>query len=252
MRKNIAIFALLMGASMASAQTMKIHLSDGTTATYPAERVNYVEFIEDDTPGGNGYDNGHDYVDLGLPSGLLWATCNVGASSPEDYGDYFAWGETEGYNSGKTTFDWSTYKWCNGTDDSLTKYCTRSIYGTVDNKTVLDPADDAAHANWGGSWRMPTMEERVELIEKCTCTWTTQSGVNGYKFVGPNGNSIFLPAAGYRYNSSFGNVGSYGSYWSSSLDTSSPSTACYFTFDSSLVGWGIHCRDYGLSVRPVR
>ncbi len=108
--------------------------------------------------------NGHDYVDLGLPSGLIWATCNVGAAKPEDYGDYFAWGETEP----KDDYWWSTYKWCNGDWDKLTKYCTDSYYwdssssSSMDNKTVLDPEDDAAHVNWGGSWRMPTDEEWTE------------------------------------------------------------------------------------------
>lgn len=252
MRKNIAIFALLMGASIASAQTMKIHLSDGSTATYPAERVNYVEFIEDDTPGGNGYDNGHEYVDLGLPSGLLWATCNVGANSPEEYGDYFAWGETEGYNSGKNYYDWSTYKWCNGTYTSMTKYCTDSYYGSVDNKTVLKLADDAARANWGGSWRMPTREEQDELRNNCTWTWTTQNGVNGCKVTGPNGNSIFLPAAGDRLNSSLDDAGSYGYYWSSSLSTDNSSSAYSLGFHSDLVFWSYGYRLYGLSVRPVR
>lgn len=248
MRKNIAIFALLMGASIASAQTMKIHLSDGSTATYPAERVNYVEFIEDDTPG----DNVHEYVDLGLPSGLLWATCNVGADSPEDYGDYFAWGETEGYKSGKTEFNWSTYKWCNGSDDTFTKYCIESSYGTVDNKTVLDLSDDAAHVNWGGSWRMPTEEELHELRYECTWEWTTQNGVNGRKVTGPNGNSIFLPAAGYRSGSGLYDAGSYGYYWSSSLYTGGSGRACNLSFGSVYVDWSYGNRYYGQSVRPVR
>ena len=100
--------------------------------------------------------NGHEYVDLGLPSGLKWATCNVGASSPEVYGGYYAWGETEE----KSSYSWSTYKWCNGSYDTMTKYCTSSSYGTVDNKTTLDPQDDVAHVKWGGRWRMPTLEEQ--------------------------------------------------------------------------------------------
>ena len=108
----------------------------------------------------------HEWVDLGLPSGTLWATCNVGADNPEDYGDYFAWGETEP----KVIYNWSTYKWCNGSVNTMTKYCTDSGYGTVDNKTELDPADDAATVNWGTSWRMPTLEQLDELLTKCT--WT--------------------------------------------------------------------------------
>ena len=127
--------------------------------------------------------NGHEYVDLGLS--VKWATCNVGAVSPEDYGDYFAWGETEP----KDFYAWSTYKWCNGSYDTLTKYCTDSKYGTVDNKTVLDLEDDAAHVNWGGDWRMPTKAEQDELYNNCTWEWTTQNGVNGYKVTSKiNGN----------------------------------------------------------------
>lgn len=186
-----------------------------------------------------------EYVDLGLS--VKWATFNVGANKPEEYGDYFAWGETEP----KSTYDWSTYKWCNGSLTTMTKYCTSSSYGTVDNKKTLELSDDAAYANWGGSWRMPTKAEQDELREKCTWTWTTQNGVNGYKVTGTNGNSIFLPAAGYRYNSSLSYAGSNGRYWSSSLYTDGPYNACLLGFSSSDVGWYHGNRYYGRSVRPV-
>ena len=106
----------------------------------------------------------HEWVDLGLPSGTLWATMNVGASCSEDDGDYFAWGETEP----KDVYDWSTYKWCNGSEYTQTKYCSNSDYGTVDYKTELDPEDDAAYVNWGSSWRMPTEQQLKELIYVCT------------------------------------------------------------------------------------
>ncbi len=194
--------------------------------------------------------NGHEYVDLGLPSGLLWATCNVGASQPEDYGDYYAWGET----TKKSTYEWSTYKYCNGSYDTLTKYNNSSSYGTVDNKTVLDAEDDAAHVNWGGSWRMPTKAEQDELRDTNNCTWTrtTQNGVNGYKVTSKkNGNSLFLPAAGFRYESSLNDAGSGGNYWSSSLYASNPSGAFCLYFDSSSVAWNYYSRDSGQSVRPV-
>ncbi len=134
----------------------------------------------------------YEYVDLGLPSGLLWATCNVGAETPEETGDYFAWGETEP----KEIYNWSTYKWCDGTYNSLTKYCSDSYYGKdgfVDNKTVLDPEDDAATVNWGKNWRTPTYEEYKELLDNCTCTWTYSYGMPGYELIASNGNSIFLP-----------------------------------------------------------
>ena len=190
----------------------------------------------------------HEYVDLGLPSGTLWATCNVGASIPEEYGDYFAWGETEP----KETYAWSNYRWCNGTETSLTKYCNNGSYGTLDNKTELEPEDDAAYVNWGSLWRMPTNQQQKELSENCTWTWTTRNGVNGRLVTGPNGNSIFLPAAGFRSNSYGTNVGSGGSYWSRSLG-SKPYNGRVQFFISSVAGWNyIEERSCGLTVRPVR
>ena len=194
-----------------------------------------------------GTENGHEYVDLGLS--VKWATCNVGANKPEDYGDYFAWGETEP----KTTYDWSTYKWCNGSDMTLTKYNTNSDYGIVDNKTTLELSDDAAQVNWGGSWRIPTDAELLELRDQCTWTWTIQNGVKGYKVTSKkNGNSIFLPAAGYRRDSSLYYAGSLGYYWSSSLHAYYTSDAYCLYFNSSLVDWGNSSRDNnGHSVRPV-
>ncbi|MBQ9363644.1 MAG: Ig-like domain-containing protein [Bacteroidaceae bacterium] len=191
-------------------------------------------------------DSYYEAVDLGLS--VKWATMNIGASSPEDYGDYFAWGETEP----KDTYNWSTYKWCNGSYNTQTKYCTSSDYGTVDNKTVLDLEDDAARANWGGTWRMPTKAEQDELCNNCTWTWTTQNGVNGYKVTSKtNGNSIFLPAAGYRFDSSLSSAGSYGDYWSSSLNASVSSYACHLDFDSGDVDWYYDNRYNGRSVRAV-
>ena len=186
-----------------------------------------------------------EYVDLGLPSGTKWATFNVGATKPEEDGDYFAWGETEP----KSNYSWSTYKWCNGSNTTLTKYNTKSYYGTVDNKTVLDPEDDAAHMNWGGSWRMPTDEEWTELRTKCTWTWTTENGVKGSKLTGPNGKSIFLPAAGSWDVTYLYRAGSSGYYWSSSLTTAD--CAWHFFFNSDLVIRTAPSRHYGFSVRPV-
>ena len=195
--------------------------------------------------------NSHEWVDLGLPSGTLWATCNVGADSPEDYGDYFAWGETET----KEVHYLSTYKWCNGSRTTMTKYCTSSSYGYngfVDNKTELDLEDDAAYVNWGASWRMPNEEQQVELIENCIKTWTTRNGVNGYLFTGPNGNTLFLPAAGYRYDSSLYDAGSYGYYWSRTLNSDYPFKAYNVFFLSEVVYLSDNNRDNGFAVRPVR
>lgn len=220
-----------------------------------------------DTPEPTDPYNGHEYIDLGLPSGLKWATCNVGANKPEEYGDHFAWGETEPYyteghsqdkpcsnwKTNKTGYDWASYNWCNGSYDTQTKYCTSSSYGTVDNKTVLDPEDDAAHVNWGGNWRMPTKEEQDELRTNCIWTWGAQNGVSGYTVVGPNGNSIFLPAAGCRWDSVLYGVGSSGLYWSSSLYSSFPNYACYllFNFNSGGVDRDYYGRYGGHSVRAV-
>ena len=189
-------------------------------------------------------------VDLGLPSGLKWATMNVGATKPEEYGAYFAWGET----APKSDYSWPTYKWCNGSYKTQTKYNTSSSYGTVDSKTVLDPEDDAAHVYWGGSWRMPTDAEWTELRDNCTWTWTTENGVKERKVTGPNGKSIFLPAAGFRSDSCLYNVGSSGLYWSSSLNTGYPGGAWSVAFNSVDVSRGsgdYGYRYYGLSVRPV-
>jgi len=182
----------------------------------------------------------HEYVDLGLPSGLLWATCNVGADAPEEYGDYFAWGETQP----KDTYEWSTYQYYDGSH--LTKY-TGS-----DGLTTLMPEDDAATANWGNSWRMPTKEEWQELYNNTTVTWTQQNGVYGRLFTAANGNSLFLPAAGCRYGSGLDYAGSGGDYWSSSLGTSNPDVAWSLIFDSGYCGVNYGNRYLGRSVRPVR
>ncbi len=194
-----------------------------------------------------------EYVDLGLPSGLLWATCNVGATSPEEYGDYFAWGEVES----KTYYDWSSdsdYKWgVINWDDSQNYGMTK--YNKTDGKTVLDPEDDAAHVNWGGDWRMPTLTEMQELFDSDNCTWewTTQNGVYGRKVTSvSNGNSIFLPAAGCRDYSSLNYAGTFGNYRSSSLSTSYPYCACSLYFNSGYYDWSSYdSRCNGQSVRAV-
>ena len=194
--------------------------------------------------------DGHEWVDLGLPSGTKWAATNVGANTPEGYGNYYAWGET----TTKSTYNWSTYKWCNGSYDTQTKYCTDSYYGRVDNKTTLDLSDDAAYVNWGGSWRMPTKAEQDELrnTSYTTWTWTTLNGVRGYIVTSKiNANSIFLPAAGCRSDSSLNHAGSRGNYWSSSLYTSDSGYAYNLYFNSSDVDWNYSYRYYGQSVRPV-
>ena len=184
---------------------------------------------------------------------VKWANANLGAKAPEEFGNYYAWGETEV----KENYFWNTYKWCNGSYNTLTKYNTSSSYGAVDNTTVLVPEDDVAHVKLGGSWRMPTDAEWTELRTQCTWTWTTQNGVNGSLVTSnKNGNSIFLPAAGYWLNTYLDLVGSYSFYWSSSLGTGGPFGARGAFFGSD--GFGSYDviradneRYYGQSVRPV-
>jgi hypothetical protein len=192
--------------------------------------------------------NTKEWVDLGLPSGTLWATCNVGANSPEEYGDYFAWGET----FSKDYYDWTTYKWCNGSMDGITKYSYGSynIY-FIDFKSELEPEDDVAYVQWGPSWRMPTKAQQDELREHCTWTWTTQNGVNGYLVIGPNGNSIFLPVAGNSCEELPCNAESGGFYWSRTLNIEINQVAYFLYFDSENVRLSCHNRSLGFPVRAV-
>lgn len=198
-----------------------------------------------------GGDTSYEYVDLGLPSGTLWATCNVGANAPEDYGDYFAWGEM----TTKSNYDWSTYKYCNGDYNKLTKYCSKSDHGYngfTDNLTVLQAGNDVANVQWGNDWRMPTNAEWDELLNNTSNTWTTRNGVNGRLFTATNGNSLFLPAAGYRNGLSLNFAGTLGHYWSSSLYIDYPNCAWRLYFGSDCCYMGSNDRSDGFSVRPVR
>lgn len=215
------------------------------------------------TPGGGETPSTMEYVDLGLPSGLKWAKCNLGASKPSDYGDLYAWGET----APKAVYDWATYKWMQaGQSDEkhITKYTyadgeTGGIWydssGNFigDNITTLAAADDAATANLGSPWRMPTADEIKELIDKCTWTRTTQDGVEGHQVDGPNGNAIFLPLAGLRLDSGFLFAGGEGNYWSSSLypDLSKDARSLFLN-SSGRHELHYYNRSIGFSVRPVR
>ena len=193
-----------------------------------------------------GTENGYGYVDLGLS--VKWATYNVGATSPEEYGSYFAWGEVEP----KEVYDWSTYKWCNGSSNTLTKYNTSSSYGTVDNKTTLELSDDAARVNWGGAWRMPTDAEWTELRTECTWTIIEQNGVNGCKVTSKyNNNSIFFPSAGIYQGNSLVAANSNRNYWSSSLSIDIPIGAWTLDSYSNYIRITATDRRFGHSVRPV-
>ena len=211
---------------------------------------------------GGGGGSTEEYVDLGLS--VKWAKCNLGASKPSDYGSYYAWGETEP----KAEYTWATYKWMQaGQSDEMhiTKYTiadgqTEGIWYDAggkfigDNKTTLEAADDAAIANLGSPWRMPTIDEIQELRDNCTWTWTTQNGVKGYEVKSKkNGNSIFLPAAGYRKGSVLNNAGSWGYFRSSSLYIGYNDYASNLNFDSDRHDKYNYSRRYlGFSVRPVR
>ncbi len=196
----------------------------------------------------------HEYVDLGLHSGTLWATCNVGAANPWEYGDYFAWGET----TTKSTYSWRDYKYANGASDKLTKYCYKSYYGNngyTDSHTTLEKSDDVAYQQWGGDWCIPTSNQFNELLVQCSWTWTTLNGKKGYNVKGPNGKSIFLPAA--AWTDSDGKalyVGEYGVYWSAYLSTDNPNKArsLLFNSDYDVRAASNDDRPHGNSVRPVR
>ena len=202
----------------------------------------------------NGTYNGHDYVDLGLPRGTLWAACNVGADNPEGYGDRFAWGETQP----KTAYSDSNYIYSNSGDNQLTKYCTKSEFGYngfTDNLKTLQSSDDAATVNWGEGWRTPTINEWVELVTKCSHSWTTRNGVNGCLFTAKNGNSIFLPVRGNLGDDKPTIEEDAGNYWSSSLNKGLPFYAKGFQFIISFNDCDIYndfSRCAGFSVRPVR
>ena len=183
--------------------------------------------------------NDYAYVDLGLS--VKWATFNVGATSSEEYGDYFAWGET----TTKETYTVDNYPTYELTISQL------QSQGYIDSEGNLTAQYDAATANWGGNWRMPTKAEIQELIDKCNWKWTTQNGVYGYKVKGPNGNTIFLPAAGYRSGSSLRYAGSGGDYWSSTPYDYNNDDAYNLDFDSDYQDMDYDFRYYGQSVRPV-
>ncbi len=218
MKKTFVLLSLFVIALASAAQTRYFYeWKNGVPTQRLITEVDSITFelIEEPRDSINTDTIVYNTVDLGLPSGTLWADRNVGAEYPEAFGEYYAWGET----SPSDFYEWSTYKWCEGKNNTMTKYCTNSKFGTPDNKSVLEPEDDAATVNMGSNWRMPTYDEMDELINTCTWEWTTHNGTNGYKVTGPNGTSIFLPAAGYRYGRHLDlyDDGSLGYYWLSTI-----------------------------------
>ena len=197
--------------------------------------------------------NGHEYVDLGLPSGTLWATCNIGATKPEEYGNYYAWGETEP----KDNYEVDTYKYANKNLFELTTYCIlkESGYnGFTDNLTELQGSDDPAAANWGGGWRTPSKTQWDELVANTTHQWTTRGGKKGMLYTSKkNGQTLFLPAAGGRDDNLYAD-GTDGFYWSRSLDAHKNDPWFFMIntmFDDALISASRE-REIGHSVRPVR
>ena len=250
MRKTIIIAALLLvaGRQTTWAQKMVVTKIDETKVEFDLSEVKDVMFEDEVDP--------HEWVDLGLPSGTLWSTCNIGANSPEEIGSYFAWGETEP----KSGFNWTVYQHCNQAAAALTKYCTQSDYGNegfTDGLTELLPEDDAATALWGKNWQMPSLEQVQEL---CTCSSinTTLNGVTGRKIfsrLDPE-KWIFLPRTGYKQGRNL-QSGSYGYYWGRTLyaGDSQYGTGIYTTNSNLNPDNGANDsskRCYGHCIRPVR
>ena len=202
--------------------------------------------------------NAGSYVDLGLPSGTLWAACNIGATTPMDYGDFFAWGETEP----SSHYGCDNYRYCNGCEYNdnlnlitLTKYCNHADFGYegfTDHLAMLLPEDDAATIHWGAPWHMPSKEDWEELLDNTTGTMTTLDEVNGLLLTAPNGATLFFPAAGFSTEDRVWYPGYYGSYWTSVLNKEEPDGAWGFVFTSEDGLMGTSFRFCGRSIRAVR
>ncbi len=244
MKKTFFASLLLMAAvQTVKAQMVVLHKTDGQTIECSVSQLDSISFDE------------HEWVDLGLPSGTLWAKCNVGAKVPESSGDYFAWGETKP----KSNYSWSTYAHCNGKADQLTKYCTNSSYGAggfTDNLTELLPEDDAATANWGESWQTPDSAQLAELFdtENTRTNWENRNGRWGWLVTSSrNGNSIFMPLCGTKADGDFYDVNTEGCYLSRTLAAShSPLIIFYQNINRDGFNTTESYRYIGYSVRPVR
>ena len=231
----------VLSSSLSFAQKkyeMVIEKTDGTESVFNTEDVARTYFRERVHSYTSCPDSNHPHlIDLGLPSGTKWACCNVGARSPEAYGGYYSWGETEE----KDYYDESTYKYYqNGSYVNLGSDISGTEY-------------DVANVKWGGKWCMPTTAEQRELLDNCTTEWTSLNGVNGRKFTSKiNGNSIFLPAAGLRWIGGLYDAGGWGYYWSSTQSPDDSDNAYSLGFNSGNADWdGSGRRDFALSVRPV-
>ena len=243
------MFLMLTALPSAWAQRVVLYKANGTVVKYNVAELDSLVFEEKEPP----VEGEHNWVDLGLPSGTLWATCNVGSDNPEVYGDYFAWGETEP----KNYYDTSNYKWNRGSG-MMTKYCTVGGFGAggmTDDLIELLPADDAATANWGSDWQMPSREQAEELTDTffTTSKWTSLNDFYGTKITSKrNGNWIFLPASGFANGTSISRRDNFGSFWTRSLRVDAPRDAYDFAHTWSGTMWGTDRRYMGENVRPVR
>ena len=249
MKKIFALLALFAGiVTAAEAQVIDVYKNGELVKSYTNTAADNYKVVIRKESKATPDPSAHETVDLGLPSGLLWATCNVGASSPYEDGDYFAWGETEP----KSDYTWENYKWCKGSSNTLTKYCNLRDYGYngfTDYKVVLDAEDDAATANWGAGYRMPTQADFAEISDNCTWTWDTTH--NGYTVTGANGNSIFFSVSGLRDGSSLYDQRGY--FWSATISSGNARSAYFLDISSGdRTPYFANYRYYGRAVRPVR
>lgn len=222
--------------------TQLIYTKD-SISKMPLLEVDSIGFVKKEEFYTSCPDSNHPHmIDLGLPSGTKWACCNVGASAPEEYGNYYAWGETQP----KIMYNWSTYQYGYYNNDGDYSHLVNI------GSDIAGTSYDAATAKWGAPWRMPSKAQIHELVNNTTSTWTTEKGVYGRKFTGSNGATVFLPAAGIRWNRDLNVAGSCGLYWSSTLNESYPDNAYGLYFYSGNAYWNDYSRNGGHSVRPVR
>ena len=239
--KKLVLLALLVAAGQVAAwgQMVNIHLKDGSVLKYNSSIVDYVDFSETDEEPVQ-----HEAVDLGLPSGLKWATCNIGATKPEEAGYFFAWGEV----AEKEDYSWCTYKWTNECQVTPTKYGGSA-------SCTLEPEDDAAHVLWGGSWRMPTNEEQKELIENCTYEWATQNNVRGVLLTSKkNSNTLFLPISGFKNGTELTRVNERAYWWTSTRPQGYTQQGNDFGIQYDQGRWYVMARDnrfFGFNIRAV-
>lgn len=243
---TLFIVVVLCIAHLVNAQLkLYVYENNGEVTSFVASNVDSIAFT---APSGNPVEPANEiteYVEMGLS--VRWGTCNVGAATPEEYGDYFAWGEIET----KDYYQLNNYRWAASVSGMILKYCTNSFLGNVDNKTQLEPEDDAARVICEDRWRIPTEYEFNELINNCSITWTSSNGVYGLEFVSKkNGNSIFIPAAGYYYDVEK-DASSFGYYWTSTLDINDSTKAKQFAFNEDGHNLSSSTRYFGQSIRPV-